>query len=207
MPSRLSQRCHSHVTTRHSLSNITSANRHGANNEKYFYMSAPRYDLTNSELYKNVDQHPAQHNASQPVSKLNQKSDCSCDSNRPKTKTLFKTRSDLQHNMYVLPMTQPNVYLSHQETREHVPVKYEGFRPVSTKHFRPSACSGYQVTTTLQSTPSWFMTKWPYKLTSQFPVKAWVPPSKPVSDYQSVTGAWQSALEILTRNRSCCHAI
>lgn len=153
-------RCHGTNTTRHSLSNITSANGHGYNSEKYFYMSAPRYDLTNSELYKNVDQHPGWPNASPPVSKLNQNSDCSCDSNRHKTKTLYKTRSDLQQNiMYVLPMTQTNVYQGYPETREHVPVKYEGFRPVATKHFRPSACSGYQVTTTLQYTPSWFMTK------------------------------------------------
>ena len=160
MPSHPRDRMSRSVLARHHtvLSSNTSAVKHGSKyfyyNPKYFYMSTTRTDLTQRELYKQGEL-PRCSNA---VSKLNQ-SDCFYPKYQ-KTKSEFKiSRSELEQNMYVLPLQQnnmpgyhgsPSEYSEHvyQTTRGHVQYqqqqKYEGFRPVQTKYFRQES-SGYQV--------------------------------------------------------------
>ena len=140
------------------LSSNTSASNYGP--EKYLYMSTARTDLTQCELYKTARELlPGRSNDAR-LSKLNQ-SDCFYPNNQ-KTKSEFQlSRSELQQNMYVLPLNQNNVpgyhsspssaeyseHVYHQQARGHVQYhqhKYEGFRPVQTKYFR-SELSGYQV--------------------------------------------------------------
>ena len=135
------------------LSRQTSASQggHKAHSlQKYFYFSTPRTDLTNSDLYKNSER--ASQKRCNVLSKLNQ-SDCYNDSFNQKTKSVFKiSGSKLQQNMYVLPLDQNNLHVYQNTnmdtsslTRGHVPQhKYEGFRPVLTRHFRRDV-SGYQV--------------------------------------------------------------
>ena len=184
------------LSRRVSVSIIPSANtfRHSSE-EKYLRLSSPpSHHLPTSDLYNNVNQQ-AETACTTSESKLNQNRDCRCDSEE--TKTVFKSRSALLQNMHVLPMNHhmpgyhgKTEYAGHvySETREHVPVKYEGFRPVQTKHFRPSQCSGYQVTTSA----SWSQSSWPSLACCNIHVSCKSPRhhqqwSKPSKDHQTVT--------------------
>ena len=137
-------------TTGLSLGTSATRGRHSAPVlQKYLYFSTPRTDLTNCDLYKNSE--PNSGNNCNVVSKLNH-SDCFNDSNSQKTKSVFKINgSELQQNMYVLPLDQHNMYHTTDTSVGHVTRayqhKYEGFRPVLTsRHARePGSWSGYQV--------------------------------------------------------------
>ena len=138
------------------LSLRTSA-KHGRHSapalQKYLYFSTPRPDLTNCDLYKNSE--PNSGNNCNVISKLNH-SDCFNDTNSQKTKSVFKINgSELQQNMYVLPLDQHNMPVYHNTNMDtsvgHMTrvyhQKYEGFRPILTsRHARdPGSWSGYQV--------------------------------------------------------------